>query len=66
MNDVSIATCEYFLHHFVDKVDSLRKYTSKSVIMNTNKDLLITPAHSAVFDQFELVSLNSLGDGVKS
>uniref|UniRef100_A0A671US34 Reverse transcriptase domain-containing protein n=1 Tax=Sparus aurata TaxID=8175 RepID=A0A671US34_SPAAU len=66
VTDVSIATCENFLHHFVDKVDSVRKDTSKSVITNTNKDLLAAPAHSAVFDQFELVSLNSLGDVVKS
>ena len=28
--------------------------------------LLIAPAHSTVFDQFELVSLYSLGDVVKS
>ena len=51
VTDVSIATWENF---------------SKSVNMNTNKDLLITPAHSAVFDQFELVSIYSLGDVVKS
>ena len=34
--------------------------------MNTNKDLLVAPAHSAVFVQFEFVSLYSLGDVVKS
>ena len=56
VTDVSIATCENFPHHFVDKADSVREDTSKSVIMNTNKDLLVAPAHSAVFDQFELVS----------
>ena len=66
VTDVSIATCEHFLHHFLDKVYSVRKDTNKSVIMNTNKDLLVAPAQSAVFDQFELVFIYSFGDVVKS
>ena len=34
--------------------------------MSTNKDLPVVPTHSAVFDQFELVSFSSLCDIVKS
>ena len=34
--------------------------------MSTNRDLPVAPTHSAVFDQFELVSLSSLCDVVKS
>ena len=60
VTDVSIATCENFLHYFVDTVDSVRKDTSESVIVITNKDSPVAPTHSAVFDQFELVSLSSL------
>ena len=62
----TIATCENFLKFFVDKVDSVRKDTSESVFMSTNRDSPVAPAHSAVFDQFELVSLSSLCDVVKS
>lgn len=66
VTDVSTTTCENFLRFFVDKVDSVRRDTCKSFNMSFNKDLLVTPVHSAVFEQFELVSLSSLGDIVKS
>ena len=64
VTDVSIATRENFLLYFVDKVDSVR--TDINVILSTNKDLPVVPTHSAVFDQFELVSLSCLCDVVKS
>ena len=60
MTDVSIATCENFILYLVDKVDFVRKDTNMSVLLSTNKDLPVDPTHSAVFDQFELVSLSSL------
>lgn len=64
--DVSTTTCEKFLRFFVDKVDSARRDTSKSFNMSFNKDLFVAPAHSAAFEQFELVSLSSLSHIVKS
>lgn len=66
VTDVSTATCENVLCFFVDKVDSVRRDTSKSFNMSFNKDLFVAPAHSAVLEQFELVSLSPLGDIVKS
>lgn len=59
--DVSISTCEKFLHFFVDKVESVR-VTSQ----NFMKDLPVAPVRSAVFGHFELVSLSSLTNRVKS
>ena len=64
VTDVSIATCENFLLYFIDKVDAVR--TATNVLLSTNRDLPVVPTYSAVFDQFELVSLSSLCDVVKS
>lgn len=49
VTNVSTTTCEKFLHFFVNNVDSVRI---------TNKYLFVIPGHSAVFKQFELVSLS--------
>lgn len=59
--NVSTITCENFLHFFVDKVDSVRQSTRKGF----NRDFSVAPTHSAVFEEFELVSFSSLGEIVK-
>lgn len=51
-----------FFTFFVDKVDFVRRATRKTF----SKDFSVVPAHSAVLDQFELVSLYFLGHMVKS
>ncbi|KAM9313572.1 uncharacterized protein KZ484_025051 [Pholidichthys leucotaenia] len=62
VTDDSSTTCETFLHFFADKVDSVRRVINNSF----NGSLSVVPGYSAVFEQFELVSLSSLTDIVKS
>ena len=53
--EVSIAVCENFLHFFIDKVTSIRAQISPSAY-----DPSISVPCSAVFDQFEPVTLSFL------
>lgn len=47
-----------FFTFFVDKVESARRDSSKNFTLNVDKDLLVAPTNSAVFNQLELVSLS--------
>ncbi len=58
--DASISTCESFLHFFVDKVTTVRQLARST----SNADLSTAPACSAVFDQFEPVSISALKKAV--
>lgn len=54
MTDASVRTCENFLYFFTDEVAAIRQL---AIFSNLNVDLLVAAAHSAVFEQIELVSI---------
>ena len=65
--DASTATCEEFVTFFTDKVASVRQNIGNIVV--SSDYVCAPPTHSAVFEQFESISLSSLSkvvNGLKS
>uniref|UniRef100_A0A8C1UC21 Reverse transcriptase domain-containing protein n=1 Tax=Cyprinus carpio TaxID=7962 RepID=A0A8C1UC21_CYPCA len=60
LTDASVSTCENFLHFFINKVESVRQLTTNSSVT----DSVVAAAHSAVFEQFEPVSLSFFNEVV--